>query len=116
VAKGKRTLIADSFEGVLDGIEAFNEKRAELVMEEELLRREKGPNRKKEQGRHGSKKSNKAKTAAPPTVSGVQPALAVALDHDDVQVATTLSGLLEQCGAEWSSTSPPSSDAERWRC
>ena len=41
-----------------------------------------------------------------PAASDVQTAPATALDHDDMQVAAALSGLLEQCGAEWSSTSP----------
>ena len=115
VVKGRRTLFADMFEGVLDDIEAFNKKRAELAMEE-LLREEEEEKhgKKKEQGRHDSKKSSKSKisTAAfarqvPAAASGVQPApAATALDHDDMQVVAALSGLLEQCGAEWVSTSP----------
>ena len=112
VAKGRRTLFADMFEGVLDDIEAFNEKRAELAMEELLREEGEKEEKQKERGRHGSKKSSKSKIPAstvpgmPPAASDVPTAPATALDHDDMQVAAALSGLLEQCGAEWSSTSP----------
>jgi hypothetical protein len=111
VAKGRRTLFADMFEGVLDDIEAFNEKRAELAMQELLREEGEKDTKQKERGRHGSKKSSKSKIPAstvgmPPAASDVPTAPATALDHDDMQVAAALSGLLEQCGAEWSSTSP----------
>ena len=104
-------MFADMFEGVLDDIEAFNEKRAELAMEELLREEGEKEEKQKERGRHGSKKSSKSKIPAstvgmPPAASDVPTAPATALDHDDMQVAAALSGLLEQCGAEWSSTSP----------
>lgn len=103
VVKGKRTLFADIFEGVIDDIEAFNAQQADLFMEE-LLREDKEKNKK--QGQKGGKTSGKKNIHTEATSGGAQvPAPAAVLDHRDMQVATALSELLQQCSAEWSSTS-----------
>jgi hypothetical protein len=106
---------------VLDDIEAFNEKRAELAMEELLREEGEKEAKQKERGRHGSKKSSKSKIPAstvgmPPAASDVPTAPATALDHDDLQVAAALSAGAVRCRVVIHFSCSPSADAERCRC
>ena len=109
VVKSKKTDFAFLFDKVLDAIEANNKLKSEgfmreLVLEEEQAKKDKQAR----QGARAASKSSKGKkavedaTTAPPAAA----AAAAPLEQQDMQIVTTLSGLLEQSSAEWSSTSP----------
>jgi hypothetical protein len=96
------------FDRVLDVIEANNKLKAEGFMRELVLEEEQA--KKDKQARQGAraasmsskgKKAVEAVTTAPPDAAAAAP-----LEQQDMQVVTTLTGLLEQSSAEWSSTSP----------
>jgi hypothetical protein len=109
VAKSKKTDFAFLFDKVLDVIEANNKLKAEgfmneLVLEQEQAKKDKQARRDAKTTSKSSskgKKTDEAATTAPPAS-----AAAALLEQQDMQVMTTLSGLLEQDSAEWSSTPP----------
>jgi hypothetical protein len=107
VVKSKKTDFAFLFDKVLDAIEANNKLKAEgfmreMVLEEEQAKKDKQARQGAKVGKKSSSKGKKAAEAA----STASPDAAAPLEQQDMQVMTTLSGLLEQSSAEWSSTSP----------
>jgi hypothetical protein len=101
VVKKKRTDFAGMFDAVFDQMDAHMKGKADEWLNELLVEDEKA----KGQGKKNAvstKKSSKGKQ-----VDGfVPPAAAAPLEQQDMQAMTTLSGLLQQGGAEWSTTSP----------
>ena len=107
VVKSKKTDFAFLFDKVLDVIEANNKLKAEGFMRELVLEEEQA--KKDKQARQGAKaasKSSKGKKAVEAATTAPPAAAAAPLEQQDMQVLTTLSGLLEQSSAEWSSASP----------
>jgi hypothetical protein len=107
VVKSKKTDFAFLFDKVLDVIEANNKLKAEGFMRELVLEEEQA--KKDKQARQGAKvasKSSKGKKAAETATTTPPDAAAAPLEQQEMQVMATLSGLLEQSSAEWSSTSP----------
>ena len=74
----------------------------ELVLEEEQAKKDKQAR----QGAKAASKSSKGKKAVEAATTVPPDAVAAPLEQQEMQVMTTLSGLLEQSSAEWSSTSP----------
>ena len=107
VVKSKKTDFAFLFDRVLDVIEANNKLKAEgfmreLVLEEKQAKKDKQAR----QGARAASKSSKGKKTVEAATTAQPDAAAAPLEQQDMQVVTTLSGLLEQSSAEWSSTSP----------